>query len=77
MRLHKWCHDRRESTLSSFALDKPPGHKIHKEPRIKLSKTINKPVLSHITFYLEDDDHQAEDFNRETINLTCQLIEIN
>ena len=26
----------REPILYSFALDQPPGHKIHKEPRIKL-----------------------------------------
>ena len=26
----------REPILYSFALDQPPGHKIHEEPRIKL-----------------------------------------
>ena len=66
----------RESILYSFALSSPPGHKIFKEPRVKLFKKVNKSVLSHITFYLEDDDHKPIDFNHETISFTCQLIKI-
>ena len=66
----------REPILYSFALSSPPGHKIYKEPRVKLFKKINKSVLSHITFYIEDDDHKAVDFNNETISFTCQLIKI-
>ena len=66
----------REPFLHSFALSSPPGHKIYKEPRIKLFKKINKSVLSHITFYIEDDDHKPVDFNGETISFTCQLIKI-
>ena len=66
----------RETILYSFALSSPPGHKIYKEPRIKLFKKVNKYVLSHITFYFEDDDHKAVDFNNETISFTCQLIKI-
>ena len=66
----------RQPILYSFALDKPPGHKIFKEPRIKLLKKVNKPVLSHISFYLEDDDHKPVDFNDETIRFTCQIIKI-
>ena len=66
----------REPILYSFALSSPPGHKIHKEPRIKLFKKVNKSVLSHITFYFEDDDHKPVDFNGETISFTCQLIKI-
>ena len=66
----------REPILYSFALSSPPGHKIFKEPRIKLFKRINKSVLSHITFYFEDDDHKPVDFNNETISFTCQLIKI-
>ena len=50
--------------LNSFALSSPPGHKIYKEPRIKLFKKVNKSVLSHITFYFEDDDHKAVDFKK-------------
>ena len=48
----------REPILYSFALSSPPGHKIYKEPKIKLFKKVNKSVLSHITFYFEDDDHK-------------------
>ena len=66
----------REPIVYSFALSSPPGHKIYKEPRIKLFKKINKSILSHITFYFEDDDHKPVDFNNETISFTCQLIKI-
>ena len=66
----------KEPILYSFALSSPPRHKIYKEPRIKLFKKINKSVLSHITFYFEDDDHKAVDFNGETVSFTCKLIKI-
>ena len=66
----------REQILYNFALDKPPGRKIYKEPRIKLFKKLNKSVPSHITFYLEDDDHKPVDFSNETISFTCQLFKI-
>ena len=66
----------REPILYSFALSSPPGHKIYKEPKIKLFKKVNKSVLSHITFYFEDDDHKPVDFNNETISFTCQPIKI-
>ena len=66
----------REPILYSFALSSPPGYKICKEPRIKLFKKINKPVLSHIIFYFEDDDHKPVDSNGETISFTCQIIKI-
>ena len=66
----------REPILYSFALSSPPGYKMFKEPRIKLFKKINKSILSHITFYFEDDDHKPVDFNGETIGFTCQLIKI-
>ena len=65
---------KREPILFSFALSSPPGHKIYKEPRLKLFKKVNKSVLSDITFYLEDDDHKPVDFHNETISFTCQLI---
>ena len=67
---------KREPILYSFALSSPPGHKIYKEPRVKLFKKINKSVLSHITFYFEDDDYKPVDFHGETISFTCQLIKI-
>ena len=66
----------REPILYSFALSSPSGHKICKKPRIKLFKKINKSILSHITFYLDDDDHKPVKFNGETIFFTCQLIKI-
>ena len=66
----------REPILFSFALSSPPGHKIYKEPRLKLFKKINRSFLSHIMFYFEDDDYKPVDFYGETISFTCQLIEI-
>ena len=63
----------REPILYSFALSSPPGHKIYKEPRVKLFKKVNKSVLSHITFYFEDDDYRSVDFHNETITFKCQL----
>ena len=66
----------REPILYSFALSLPPGHNLYKEPRVKLFKKINKSVLSHITFYLEDDDYKPIDFNNEIVSFTCQLIKI-
>ena len=66
----------REPIFFSFALSSPPGHKIFKEPRVKLFKKVNKSALSHIIFYLEDDDYKPVDFHGETITFTCQLIKI-
>ena len=66
----------RQPVLYSFALDKPPGYEINKEPRIDLFKKMNKSILSHITWYLEDDDHKPVDFNDETISFSCKLIKI-
>ena len=66
----------RESILYSFGLSSPPGYKMYNEPRVELFKKIKKSVLSHITFYIEDDDHRSVDFNNETISFTCQLIKI-
>ena len=43
----------REPILYPFALSSHPGHKLYKEPRVKLFKKINKSVLSQIRFYLK------------------------
>ena len=65
----------REPILYSFALSSPPSHKLYKQPRVRLFKKVNKSVLSHITFYLEDD-YKPIDFNNEIVSLTCQLIKM-
>ena len=62
----------RESFLDRFAWDKPPGYKIYTETEVKVCEKINKSVLSHITFYLEADDHKSIDFNGEMIIFTGQ-----
>ena len=53
-----------------------PGKKCTKNQESNFFKKKNKSVLSHITFYLEDDDHKPVDFKNETLSFTCQLIEI-
>ena len=65
-----------EPILYSYALSSPTCHRIYKQPEIKLFKKINKSVLSHITFYLEDDDHKSFSFNGETSTFTMQMIKI-
>ena len=59
---------------TAFVSIHPQVVKYTKKPRIKLFKKINKSVLSHITFYLEDDDHKPVDFNDETTSFTCQQL---
>ena len=66
----------REPILFSFGLTSPPGHKINKELRIKFFENINNFVVSHIIFYLGDNDHKAVKINGETITFTCQLIKM-
>ena len=60
--------------MYSFGLSSPPGHKMFNQSRIKLFKKVYNSTLSHIAFYLEDDDHKFVDFNGESIRFTCQLI---
>ena len=66
----------REPINYSFVFSSRPSHKLFRKPRIEFFKKNFKPVLSHITFYLEDDDLKAVDFNGETISFTCQRIKI-
>ena len=66
----------REPLLYSVVISSLPGHEIYKEPRVKLFKKAIKSILSHITFYSEDDDYKPVDFNNETISFTCHLIKI-
>ena len=64
----------REPILFSFNLDKPPGFKIFKEPKIILYKKLNTDKLSHIKFYLEDDNRNEVNFQGEVLTFTIQLI---
>ena len=65
----------REPILYSFALGRPPDHRVFIEPKIKLFEKVNKSVLSHLAF-IEDDDHKSVDFDGETISFTCQIIKM-
>ena len=66
----------RQPILYSFVLDKLPGYKVFSEPETVHYKKINKSVLNTITFYLEDDNNKAVDFNQETLTFTLQMIKI-
>ena len=39
-------------------------------------KKVIRSVLSHITFYLEENDHKPVDFNAETISFTGEFVKI-
>ena len=62
--------------LYSFSLDKPPGHKIMQEHRVKLFKKINKSVLFYSKFHLEDDDNKPVEINLEAVSFSCQINKI-
>ena len=66
----------RQPILYSFVLDKPSGYKIFPEPETIHYKKINKSVLNLITFYLEDDNNEEINFNRETLTFTLKMIKI-
>ena len=66
----------REPIFFSFLLEKPPRYKILCEFETIHYKKIKKPFLNTITFYLENDNNEQVDFNRETLNFTLQLIKI-
>ena len=66
----------RQPILFSFSLDKAPGFKIYKEPKLILYKKLNTDKLSHIKFYLEDDNRNEVSFQGETLTFTIQLIKI-
>ena len=58
-----------EPILYKYALDKPPGHKVHKQPRMKLFRKIIKSVL-----YIKGNGQKPVNFNGETLSFSCQLI---
>ena len=66
----------RELILYSFALSSPPGHIFFEESRVRLLRKINKSVLTHLTFFSEDDDHKSVGSHNNTISFTCQLNKI-
>ena len=55
----------RQPILFSFVLDEPSGYKVFCEPETIHYKKINKSTLNTITFYLEGDNNEEVDFNRE------------
>ena len=66
----------RQPILFGFILAKPAGYKVFCEPGTIHYKKINKSVLNTITFYLEDDNNEEVNFNKETLTFTLQMIKI-
>ena len=66
----------RDPILFSFVLDKPAGYKVFCKPETIHYRKIKKSVLNTITFYLEDDNNEQVNFNRETLTFTLQMIKI-
>ena len=62
--------------LFGFILVKLPGYKVFSEPEKVLYKKLNKSVWITIAFYLENDNNEEADFNREMLTLTLQMIKI-
>ena len=62
--------------LFSFDLDKTSGYKVFRQPETNPYKKINKSVLNTITFYLENENHEQNDFNGERLTFTLQMIQI-
>ena len=66
----------RQPILFSFVPDKPSGYKVFCQPETIHYKKINKSVLNTITFYLEDDNNEEVNFNKETLTFTLQMVKI-
>ena len=64
----------RQPILYSFVLDKQTGYKKFSEAETILYNK-NKSVLNTITLYLEDDNNEEADFNKETLTFTLKMIE--
>ena len=63
--------------LFPFVSDKSTAYKVFSEPETFPNKKLIISVLNTITFYfLEDDNHEEVDFNRETLTFTLQTIKI-
>ena len=56
----------RQPVLYSLVLDKLPGYKVFCEPETIRYKKKNRSVLNTLTFYLEEDNNEEVNFNRET-----------
>ena len=65
-----------EPILFSLPCLRHPDKKYLQNLESNFSKRKNKSVLSHITFYFQDDDHKPVDFHYETVWFTCKLIKI-
>ena len=66
----------REPIWYNFALLKLPGHKICLAAKSKLINEISESVLTHVTFYLANNEHKALVFNGGTIGFICQLFKL-
>ena len=65
-----------ESQFFSFVLKKPSGYKVFYEPETIHYKKTKKSILNTITFYLEKNINEENNFNGETLTFTLQMNKI-
>ena len=58
----------------NFSLEKGPGHRINRSPKVLHYKEIGKVFIIDITFYLGDDDENLIDSSGETVICTLLVI---
>ena len=66
----------RQPLLYSFVLDRPPAYRKFSGPETILYRKIIKSVWNFIAFHFEDGNHKKNNFNRDTLTFTLQMIEI-
>ena len=62
--------------LFSCVLDKPPGYKVFCEPETIQYKKLNNSVLTTMTFYSENNNHEEVNLKGEMLTFNLQLIKI-
>ena len=61
----KNINGKREFTVDSFGLDKPPGHRIFQNMKFEHHKKRIKPQISDLTFCSGDDKNRRVGINVE------------
>ena len=67
----------RQPILFRFVLFEPAVFKVIVSLKHYTLKKVNKSVLKSITFCLEVDNHEENDFNGETLTFTLQMMKIS
>ena len=67
---------KRQPKRFSFILDRPLGYKDFHQPQTIHDEKVTESVLNTKTFYLEEDNNEEVDFNKERLCSTLQMIKI-